>query len=77
LPSTLEFDWDENNRRHIKKHGVEPAEAKQALANDPLELEALYQEDEERFPAVGLTLRPLARCRRNDARAEGTGRHCV
>ena len=55
MSGTLEFDWDEHNRRHIRRHGVEPEEVEQALANDPLELEALYSEGEERFPAVGLT----------------------
>ncbi len=26
-----EFDWDDRNREHIARHGVEPAEAEEAL----------------------------------------------
>jgi uncharacterized DUF497 family protein len=55
LSSTSEFDWDEDNRRHIKRHGVEPEEAEPALANDPLDLESWFSESEERFPSVGPT----------------------
>lgn len=27
------FDWDEHNERHVREHGVEPAEAEEALAD--------------------------------------------
>src|SRR6202012_4232693 len=55
LPSTPEFDWDEHNRRHIKRHRVEPEEGRADPRKSPLELEASYSEGEERFPAIGAT----------------------
>ncbi len=49
------FSWDEENRKHIARHGVTPDEAEQVLANDPLELERQDVNGEERFASVGLT----------------------
>lgn len=49
------FEWDEQNRRHIARHRVTPEEAEEAVANDPLEMDAQYTDGEERFPLIGRT----------------------
>jgi hypothetical protein len=53
----IEFDWDNENRRHLAAHGVTPAEFEQLLSNDPLDLAFEAIEDEERYRSVGLTRR--------------------
>jgi uncharacterized DUF497 family protein len=30
------FEWDRNNLRKIRAHGIEPEEAEQSLANNPI-----------------------------------------
>jgi uncharacterized protein len=50
-----DFEWDEHNFRHIARHGVTPEEAEEAVANDPLEMDPQYTDDEERFPLIGRT----------------------
>jgi hypothetical protein len=30
----LEFDWDEHNIRHIRRHGVSPREFEEAMRNE-------------------------------------------
>ena len=53
----MEFDWDEGNIGHIARHEVTPAEAEQALGNDPLDLDADTVDGEERFMSLGVTNR--------------------
>lgn len=36
------FEWDRNNLRKIRAHGIEPEEAEQSLANDPI---LIYEQD--------------------------------
>ncbi len=40
---TVEFDWYRANVKHIAGHRVTPAEAEQALVNDPFDRSALVQ----------------------------------
>lgn len=50
-----QFDWDPANREHIRRHGVTPDEAEQAVRNDPLELGAAFHENELRRMLLGPT----------------------
>lgn len=51
-----DFDWDEDNLRHIAEHNVSPQEAEFVLLHDPVELEYQdWHDGEERFQEVGLT----------------------
>ena len=49
------FDWDEANRKHVAEHNVEPSEAEEVIANDPLDLEVQYLNGEERMLQLGET----------------------
>jgi uncharacterized DUF497 family protein len=40
----MKFDWDENNLRKIRAHGIAREEAEQAIENDPI---AVYEQDVE------------------------------
>ena len=49
------FDWDQNNLRKIRVHGIKREEAEQALLNDPI---PIYEQDvggERRFVYYGGT----------------------
>ena len=50
-----EFDWDEDNRKHLAAHKVAPTEFEQVLNNDPLDLDYELIDEEERYRSVGLT----------------------
>jgi uncharacterized protein len=49
------FDWDENNRRKIKAHGLTVAEVEQALSRDPILIYEQDAEDESRYVYYGET----------------------
>ncbi len=49
------FDWDEENRKHVAKHRVTPAEAEQIVLNDPIDLTVQVSDGEERIVQVGAT----------------------
>jgi len=50
------FDWDADNVAHIARHGVQPADAEQALSNDPVTLHyAVTDSGEERWVGIGPT----------------------
>ena len=49
------FDWDDENRAHIARHGVTPEEAEQVLANAPLDGGVQDHDGEDRFVEVGMT----------------------
>ncbi len=49
------FEWDEENRSHIVRHGVTPEEAEQVLLNDPIDGGTQDHEGEERFVEIGTT----------------------
>lgn len=49
------FDWDQENIRHITRHGVTPPEAEQVVQNDPVDLQFETRNGEERIAQVGET----------------------
>ncbi len=51
----LEFEWDEQNVRHIQSHRISTRAAEQVIANDPLDLEYQVESGEERYKSLGLT----------------------
>lgn len=55
MPGAIEFDWDGDNIRHLKRHRVTPDEFEQAVAGDPIYLEYQAENDEERYKVLGAT----------------------
>lgn len=55
MASGIEFDWDDENKKHLDAHNVAPAEFEQLLNNSPLDLSFELINDEERYRSVGLT----------------------
>ena len=55
VASEIEFDWDDENRKHLAAHKVTPAEFEQMLNNDPLDLDYDLIDDEKRYRSVGRT----------------------
>ena len=51
----IEFDWDDENEKHLAAHKVAPTEFEQVLNNDPIDLAFDLIDDEERYRSVGLT----------------------
>jgi len=51
----IEFDWDDENKKHLATHKVAPAEFEPVLNNDPIDLAFDLIDDEERYRSVGLT----------------------
>ena len=51
----IEFDWDDENKKHLEAHKVAPAEFEQLLNNDPVDLSFELIDREERYRSVGLT----------------------
>lgn len=54
----MEFEWDDANLEHIRRHGVEPDEAERALSGEPLDIEMQIEEEnegEERLLQLGAT----------------------
>jgi uncharacterized DUF497 family protein len=51
----VEFEWDEENTRHLAAHKVTPAEFEQLLSNDPVDLDYQVIGHEERYRSVGVT----------------------
>jgi uncharacterized DUF497 family protein len=51
----IEFEWDEENRKHLAAHKVTPAEFEYVLTNNPVDLGYELVDDEDRYRAVGLT----------------------
>ena len=51
----IEFDWDDENKKHLDAHKVAPAEFEQLLYNDPIDLNFELIDNEERYRSVGLT----------------------
>ena len=59
-----EFHWDEANTRHLARHKVTEAEFEQAMRNDPIVIDSLNVEGEDRWSVLGATdsLRVLVLC---------------
>ena len=55
MVSEIEFDWDDDNQRHLAGHQVSQSEFEQLLNNDPVDVDYGQVNDEERFRSVGLT----------------------
>ncbi len=55
MASEIEFDWDDENTKHLAAHKVTPAEFEQVLNDDPLDLDYHLINDEERYRSVGPT----------------------
>jgi uncharacterized DUF497 family protein len=51
----IEFDWDDENKKHLDAHKVTTAEFEQLLNNDPVDLNFELIDNEERYRSVGLT----------------------
>ena len=51
----LQFDWDEENIRHLARHEIKPDEAEQVIQNRPLDLESHLRNGEERTVQIGET----------------------
>lgn len=51
----IEFDWDDENEKHLAAHKVALAEFEQVLNNDPIDLAFDLIDEEERYRSVGLT----------------------
>lgn len=49
------FAWDDANRSHLARHGVDPEEAEQVHANQPYEIEQTTVGGEPRLLALGET----------------------
>ena len=55
MAAGIEFDWDEENVKHLAAHKVKPADFEQVLNNDPLDLDYEAIDGEKRYRSVGLT----------------------
>ncbi len=51
----IEFDWDAENIRHLKRHRVAPAEFEELINGEPLYLEYQSASGEERYKVLGAT----------------------
>ena len=51
----IEFDWDAENTRHLKRHRVTPAEFEDVMNGAPLYLEYQTRSGEERYKVLGAT----------------------
>ena len=51
----MDFDWDEDNLRHIAEHNVTAFEAEHVLENPTLDIEYQDWHGEKRFAEVGIT----------------------
>lgn len=56
LPKILEFDWDEGNLEHIKKHNVLYTECEEVFYNEPIFFEdEKHSVNEDRFLTYGIS----------------------
>jgi uncharacterized DUF497 family protein len=51
----IEFDWDAENVRHLKRHRVTPNEFEELITGDPAYLEYQTEAGEERYKVLGET----------------------
>jgi uncharacterized protein len=57
VSTDIEFDWDEQNERHLGKHGISRVDTEDVLSGTHLLLEYQMESDEQRWLAVGATRR--------------------
>ena len=55
MAGEIAFDWDEENRKHLKAHKVTALEFEEMLSNDPLDLDYQRIDAEDRYRSVGVT----------------------
>ena len=55
MSADIEFDWDDENKKHLAAHEVTPDEFEQLMRNDPLDAGYRIVDGEERYRSVGLT----------------------
>ena len=60
MAEDIEFDWDEENKAHLRSHRVSPREFEQVIENNPLDLEFQTERGEERYKSLGVTGRGRA-----------------
>ena len=60
MAEAIEFDWDEQNKMHLRSHRVSPQEFEQVIENDPFDLEYEVENGEERYKSIGVTDRGRA-----------------
>ncbi len=53
----LDFDWDDENRKHLAVHRVSSPEFEEVMNNEPMDLACEIVDHEERYRSVGLTNR--------------------
>lgn len=51
----VEFDWDDQNDKHLGKHGISRLDAEDVLSGSHIISEFQMEENEERWIAVGVT----------------------
>jgi hypothetical protein len=51
----LQFDWNDENIRHLALHEINPDEAEQVIKNRPVDLKSELRNGEERVPHIGET----------------------
>ncbi len=51
----MRFEWDEDNVKHIARHGITPEEVEQVVRGNPLLVEAQYRSGEQRTLCAGRT----------------------
>ena len=51
----VEFDWDDENIRHLKRHRVTTNEFEEVIMNEPLDLEYQTERGEPRYKSLGGT----------------------
>jgi uncharacterized DUF497 family protein len=55
VKESLEFDWDEQNERHLANHGISRFDAEDVLLGSHILLEYQTEGHEQRWVAVGAT----------------------
>ena len=55
MSGKIEFDWDAENLRHLKRYRVGAQEFEELIAGGPLYLEYQTAGDEERYKVLGAT----------------------
>lgn len=55
MAQDIEFEWDDENKKHLAAHRVTPAEFEYVLTNNAVDRGYESFNEEERYRAVGLT----------------------
>ena len=55
LDGEVQFDWDQANLGHLRRHKVSAEEFEQVVANAPLDLNYEVESGEERYSSLGAT----------------------